>query len=216
MELTCILTQDVSYLPAMHTGARLYLLIYAMEDVMDSPLLPVIASSPVISIIGSCNSIHAQLKWDVHCAAMRWRYYRVNTRVPHDLTPDMKVVVTKGKAIAPQRRLADASNEDEGLKFVLTSVTRKHRDMLRCLLQLMAREAEEDKEKSGSSVAWMNLMRACKEALIVKSDPDLRTLVNELVDHRLLKHYRDEDACWRIALLIAHNDLSSTLASLPN
>lgn len=92
-----------------------------------------------------------------------------------------------------------AGSLHSNLKFVINSLTRKHKDILRVLCEYIQKEENErklNKAKSGSTssvitMPWTRFVSACVDNLIVKGDPDIRYLMRELIDHKLVAQATD-------------------------
>jgi hypothetical protein len=88
----------------------------------------------------------------------------------------------------------DASQEISlSHKLIIKSLTPKHIDILNLLVgNAIGSKANKDasavpaSRAAAASMPWTSLFRACTERLVVKGDPELRQLLGELLDHRIV------------------------------
>lgn len=78
-------------------------------------------------------------------------------------------------------------------KLIIKSLTPKHIDILNLLVNNAIGNKPSGEGSSASSstsrgapMLWTALFRACTERLVVKGDPELRQLLGELLDHRIV------------------------------
>lgn len=195
--------------------------------------LSILASCPVISIIASMTSLQTPLYsgWDSLTENMyQWVYIHTPTKKPHEPLPEVLSSVTHASNKIQRDRAVT-------LKYVLNSLTRKHLDIIKYLLTFSNNESDSIKLKKNSienistsssivstpppittttnssssqGVRWMNLLNYCVSRLIVKSDTELRELISELKDQRIIKTYSDSDGVVFVTLSLSQIEKEST------
>jgi hypothetical protein len=205
--------------------SRLYLLFHSLEDVFhttahNAPLihrvLSILADCPVISIVASVTSLNTPLYagWSsAHLTAFQWVYQHTPSPVPHDPLPE---VVT---AFGNESRKTHTDRADT-LKYVLKSLTKKHHEIIKYLLDASsgtgntpdttARPPSEAASVS-TGVGWFTLLSHAMTHFISKGDSDLRQLVSELKDQRIVRTYSDRDSKVYVALMLSGVERASAV-----
>lgn len=202
--------------------SRLYLLFHNFEDLFPalSPetnsnsscykALSILASCPVVSIICSITSLQTPLYlgWDhLTDCIYNWVYIHTPTTLFHEPLPEVVSSVTHASNKIQRDRAVT-------LKYVLNSLTRKHLDIIKYILNYNNNNNENQNENQSSSnssqgVRWVILLNYCVSRLIVKSDTELRELISELKDQRIIKTYSDSDGVVFVTLSLTNIEKDS-------
>jgi hypothetical protein len=154
-----------------------------------------LASSSAAGAVTSCidSQLHAQFRW-AYVHAPTYDLPEPNEVDLQDYgslsahTGAMEVLGLDASAGA-----SDAAQEISlSHKLIIKSLTPKHID----ILNLLVGNAIDVKASSSSgahvsrvavtAMPWTSLFQACTERLVVKGDPELRQLLGELLDHRIV------------------------------
>ena len=232
IRLTAQYPDGTPNLEYVNSISRLYLLFHNIDEIFPafSPqtnansscarALSILASCPVVSIIASMTSLQTPLYygWDhsTDCS-YRWVYIHTPTTISQEPLPDVLSSMTHASNKTQRDRAVT-------LKYVLNSLTRKHLDIIKYLL--LASNPQIDSIKLGKNssnhsvtttttttssstisssqgVRWMILLNYCISRLVVKSDTELRELISELKDQRIIKTYSDSDGVVFITLSLS-------------
>jgi hypothetical protein len=215
----------------VNSAPRLYLLVHNLEDILQTSAqnsahvhraFSILAACPVVSIVASMTSLNTPLHaaWgSSHLHAFQWSYQHTPTPLPHDPLPE---VVT---AFSNESRKTHTDRADT-LKYVLKSLTKKHHEIIKFLLTstapppASAPPQDQDPPASSSSpspsppppgVGWFTLLSHAMSQFVVKGDSDLRQLVSELKDQRIVKTFSDRDAKVCVVLLLSAVERKSAM-----
>jgi hypothetical protein len=215
--------------------SRLYLIFHNLEDVLHTTalnaalihrVLSILADCPVISIVASLASLNTPLYagWSsAHLSAFQWVYQHTPSPVPHEPLPE---VVT---AFSNESRKTHTDRADT-LKYVLKSLTKKHHEIIKYLLAaasaasqtaidtptdscppLSSTTATVAGGSGGGGVGWFTLLSHAMTHFISKGDSDLRQLVSELKDQRIVRTHSDRDSKVYVALMLSSVERASAL-----
>lgn len=189
--------------------SRLYILIHNIEDIFLASaynsshlyrVFSVLASCPVVSIIASVTSLNAPLYSGWGCSELnsfQWSYQHTPSSVPHETLPE---IVT---AYSNESRKASADRSDT-LKYILKSLTKKHHEIIKYLLDNCASHNSDDSAATSCvGIGWFTLLSYAMSQFIVKGDSDLRQLVSELKDQRIVRTYSDRDSKVYVSLVLS-------------
>ena len=199
--------------------------------------LSVLAECPVISLIASMTSVNTPLHlgWDSGMMTrFNWKFFHTPTFVDHDILPEL----VRACETASTRGGAESGRSAKTLKYILRSLTKKHCDVLKYLLkaqELTSATAKKESKgrdggaKSGADVAasvaaegkgvgvtWTLLFSQCVNQFIVKTDSELRQLISELKDQRIVRSYTDADGIVMVALVLSPGEVHSALNYFTN
>ena len=199
---------------------RLYLVIHNLEDILQTSVqnsahiyraFSILAACPVVSIVASMTALNTPLHagWSAsHLHAFQWSYHHTPTPIPHDPLPE---VVT---AFSNESRKTHSDRADT-LKYVLKSLTKKHHEIIQYLLTFSGTSTPSPSSTqppaSTPGVGWFMLLSHAMSQFIVKGDSDLRQLVSELKDQRIVKTFSDRDAKVYVALLLSAVERKSAM-----
>lgn len=206
---------------------------YPSETFLDvQQALSVLAECPVISIVASMTSVNGPLHlgWDTRMlSSFQWKYYHTPTFVDHDISPELLKIC----ATAATRSGTESGRGAKALKYILRSLTKKHCDVLKYLLK--AQENVSSKENGVSTdndgdggvkgtndieggsvgkshgVKWTVLLSQCINQFIVKTDSELRQLIGELKDQRIVRTHSDSDGVLHVSLILSPLEVRSAL-----
>jgi hypothetical protein len=210
----------------VNSVSRLYLLIHDLEDIFQTSAqnsahiykaLSILAACPVVSIVASMASLNTPLHagWDAtHLHAFQWSYEHTPTSLPHDPLPEVV------SAFNNESRKTHTDRADT-LKYILNSLTKKHHEILMYLLTcsspapISSSSTPSPSQVATSSpspaiasaavatVGWGDLLAHATTQFIVKGDSDLRQLVSELKDQRIVRTFTNKDSKVFLVLLLS-------------
>jgi origin recognition complex subunit 2 len=131
--------------------------------------LATLAAAPGVRLVASSDSVHAQVLWDEQqLAALNFVL-----RPAHTLQPYLAETAHKPAAVAREQGSA------QGAAFVLRSLTQNHKDVLKVLAHHQLQESE-------TGMTQQDLYEECSRDMIVSSLTQLRRLLVEFKDHKVV------------------------------
>lgn len=170
--------------------------IFILIDSIDAQ--PMRANQEFFSLLAEKESVHicasvdhskVGLLWSPpQLKRFKWYWLEANTFEPYnsevkDLLPTWQDMI-EGKAEAASRSLA----------VVLASLTGSHREVVKLLAKMQLEKC--DKSTSPDvhvQVRSTDLVRRCKSEMIADNQLKMRSLLQELIDHRLVLNAKDRD-----------------------
>jgi len=128
-----------------------------------------LASTPGIHLIASVDHVHAPLLWD-HGQNAKFNFVM---RKAHTMEPYL------AETLERHSNNAKTYSSSDGAEYVLKSLTRNHRDVL----SLLARH-QLNVDRLGLTLA--ELYEACRGEMIVSNEMQLRRLLVEFKDHKVV------------------------------
>lgn len=170
------------------------------EKALAMRCLGLLASCRAVGLIAATTSINTICQaCDLDTLSLfNWAYVHCPTYEPaivelsaKDFGVNFATYTSQRADIALEGEDATADNASfTNLKFVINSLTRKHKDMLRVLCNYSQEEERRTKADGKSAAApamlWSRFVGVCTDSLIVRGDPDMRYLMRELIEHRLV------------------------------
>jgi hypothetical protein len=177
-----------------------------LQSAESQQVLAILADCSSISLISASDSVNAPLLWSSEVLSkFRWAYCHSPTFEHHELQPEF-VTFKDSKGVTGQ-----------GLDFILKSFSVRHRDILQIIAKdafertrsLSSTSAPSSSSSSSSSygILFEDLLKLTKAALVVTSDPDLRPILLNLEEHRLISIVFDQDKDQYIHSNLLHGDL---------
>jgi hypothetical protein len=175
--------------------SKLYIIVHNIGG----PSLASRESQLVLSLLGACSAVcliaslehlNTSLLWESDVAArFNWIYKHMPTFKHHPLQADSAFLCS-----SQQQRFVAGADTATGLKYVLASLSNKHKELFRCICALICeknqkRIAAAASHKRGKDIAFLQsaprheLLDAGIRKMIVKNSEDLRKLLKEFVDH---------------------------------
>lgn len=173
---------------------------FRAEKALAMRCLGLLAGCKAVGLVAAVNSINTICQGcdlDTLCL-FNWAYVHCPTFESgnvelslQDFGINFASYATQHKGLLVDSADAVDDNAHDNLKYVINSLTRKHKDMLRVLCTYIQEEDKKRKAENiegGGAVAmpWIRFVSSCTENLIVKGDPDMRYLMRELIDHKLV------------------------------
>eukprot|EP00455_Lapot_gusevi_P009418 TRINITY_DN14212_c0_g1_i2.p1 TRINITY_DN14212_c0_g1~~TRINITY_DN14212_c0_g1_i2.p1 ORF type:complete len:377 (-),score=76.03 TRINITY_DN14212_c0_g1_i2:18-1124(-) len=170
--------------------------IYVLIHNIDAPnlrsssvqnALSCLAAMPRLHLLASIDHIHAPLLWDFTCLnRFRWLWHHLTTFEPYRFE-----IISCNKTGTVQ----DQERQTRSVQNILASLTPNHKAMLVTLAQ-----AQLGDEKEGLSFEkWLLL---CEEAMIVNNDIAFRGMLQELLDHHIVRLARRTDGSQRYEITL--------------
>jgi hypothetical protein len=153
---------------------ELLLVVHSMDAAPMRPravrnALAALAAAPGVRLVASSDSVHAQVLWDEQQLAA----LNLVLRPAHTLQPYLTETAHKPTAAAREQGSA------QGAAFVLKSLTQNHKDVLKVLAHRQLQESE-------TGMTQQDLYEECSRDMIVSSLTQLRRLLVEFKDHKVV------------------------------
>ena len=175
----------------------------------------------MITVVNNINSVCNALLPDTS-SLFNWVYVHCSTFAPKTTELCLQDFGINYASYAAQHRDLEGEGNNDSLsstKFIISSLTRKHKDILRVLCSYITAE-EKKRERMDMApktpiivMPWSLFVNSCIDSLIVKSDPDMRFLMRELIDHNILQQDTDQNGLKVISLKNHPVDVLSALLS---
>jgi hypothetical protein len=173
---------------------KLYLLIDridgpALRSTISQRCLSMLAACDAVSILASCEHINTTLLWPNDLLTrFNWHYDNASTFLSQAIPEDFILIPTTNS-------LVEGASKDKSLDSSLMSLTARHRELLEVTAkETLALHAASTTASSSSSAAVdqsgvpdSKILSICKNKLILRSSAELKTLLKELVDQRMIK-----------------------------
>jgi hypothetical protein len=178
--------------------ARMFVMIDSIDG---NPLrghqefLSELAKRPNVYLCASVDHCKVALMWSpIQQSRFRWIWIKASTYHPYtnevkDLVPYWRDVI-EGKTDAASRSIQ-----------VLNSLTGSHSELVKVLAEMQMaiiakKTKKNDENKDPNEVAQVraeDLLRRCKKLMIADNQQKMRSLLQELIDHRLVLNSKDKD-----------------------
>ena len=194
----------------VHAQSRLYILIESIDgESLRSP-----ASTQVLSMLASCNSVsliatadtlNTGLLWNTaQLSAFRWSYVHTPTFDSHDVQDSFfgsssELKMTEGTEL----QSSDMNESDKtSLHHIIENLTSRHIDLLKLLVKaLNAAVTKSASDKPITSLSSETLFKAGEAQMLVKTKSGLSLLLTELIDHAILAVGPDGNGVERVRLI---------------
>ncbi|KAI9488062.1 origin recognition complex subunit 2-domain-containing protein [Zychaea mexicana] len=174
---------------------RLYLIVHnidgsTLRNERSQQALSMLADTPNIHLIATIDHINAGLLWDnVKTSRFNWLW--------HDATTFDDYLVETSFENSLLMRSGELGGA-RGIQYVLRSLTSNGRGVFRVLAehQLMEMEMEgNDTARANESMGlpYHRYYDACRESFLVSNDTQLRSLLTEFIDHKIIHAKRSAD-----------------------
>lgn len=179
---------------------RLYIVVHeidgeALRSALSQHVLSILASCDSVSMIATFDCINTTLSWTQHTlCSFNWTYHHISTYESYTLSNTPHLSEWNKTSVA----------NNKSLEFILKSLTPRHKEVLMLLVYdaLKRREAAtkgsktDNKQPSSSQssetgMAFETLYRTCADLLLVRSNQELKILLSELSDHRIISTHAD-------------------------
>ena len=196
---------------------RLYIVVFNIEGpYLSSPeaqlALSLLAASPMISIIATCEHLNTPLLWDhEHLSRFRWTYSHAPTYECTNLPEGYNLVNGESgtgnskSGTAASSRYSSAEGQ-EALKYLLKSMNYHQREMLGYLAKLELQRKKLIAKDSGATgapdgsgedlslpftfnskgVFENDLYRICRDKLLVNDRENMKRFLREMKEHKLI------------------------------
>jgi hypothetical protein len=175
--------------------SKLYIIVHNIGG----PSLASRESQLVLSLLGACSAVclvatlehlNTSLLWESDVAArFNWVYKHMPSFKHHPLHADSAFLCS-----SQQQRFVSGGDKGTGLKYVLASLSSKHKELFRCMCTLICekhqkRVAAAASQKRGKDAVFLQsvprheLLDAGIKKMVVKNSEELRKLLKEFVDH---------------------------------
>jgi len=190
----------------------LFILVYNIEGsgvankVTQSTFASLAAfSDSKIRLICSCDNVDVFSLWDVSMLSRyRWIYIKASTH-------ERYINEVSNMESEKKSRTTGNSNEKtvKGIVNVLESLAKKHDDVMKTLAMIIS---EKSYNYTDIGVPYKTFFDACIEQMLIKSDSELRDVLGELVDHKIVELRRDDAGTEYVGIPFSHENIEEILS----
>ena len=221
-----------------HCQDRLYIVVHELcgpffENYEVQKCFSILASCESVSIIASVEILNLALTWDADVLHhFDWKYFHLPTYMHHKLPLDHSIIGASANDILSRKgsNAPKGENGGQGLDAVLDSLTSNHRHFLQKIckevvqrhITASAKPKGDPKKPSKSlsdtklpnEISFSDAFAIAGNALIVRSKPELKTLIAEYIDHKVLE--LDESNSQEVVRLLLSDADIKRLAEVAN
>ncbi|KAG2220296.1 hypothetical protein INT45_009929 [Circinella minor] len=174
---------------------RLYIVVHnidgsSLRNEKAQQALSMLADSPNVHLIATMDHINTGLLWDnVKTSRFNWLW--------HDATTFDDYLVETSFENSLLMRSGELGGA-RGIQYVLRSLTTNGRGVFRVLAEHQLMEMEIEGNETGRAnesvgLPYHRYYDACRESFLVSNDTQLRSLLTEFIDHKIIHSKRSPD-----------------------
>jgi hypothetical protein len=202
-----------------HAHARLFLVVHNLcgccfEHPHAQQVLSILASCASISMLATIDDLNVGLQWDTHTQRrFNWRLEHLATFSHHRAPIDHPLLITSE---AELRKATKDPPSGDALLVVLRTFTRNHRDFLQTICRKLLADKDtvtevkvDNKRRTFHMLKFILFSTAvllAKDALVAKSEKELKKLLVEFVDHSILQ-IEEENNKQLLRVLLSDQDV---------
>lgn len=184
-----------------HTQAKLYIIVNSIDGESiqsdeSQTCLALLAACSSVSIIANAESLNAPVMWSPQTLSMyRWANYHVPTYKSYAFDATEVNSLSGGSKEFP--------GGTKALEYIFKSLTKRHEELVSMLAKDAIKQYDAVKVGSSSSTADLNtlstyrginiedLLVETSRSVVARSMPELNTLLQELIDHKIVSKVYD-------------------------
>ena len=174
---------------------RLYIIVHnidgsSLRNEKSQQALSMLADSPNVHLIATMDHLNTGLLWDnVKTSRFNWLW--------HDATTFDDYLVETSFENSLLMRSGELGGA-RGIQYVLRSLTTNGRGVFRVLAEHQLMEMEMEGNETGRAnesvgLPYHRYYDSCRESFLVSNDTQLRSLLTEFIDHKIIHSKRSAD-----------------------